>query len=132
MQENSNRFATQNIESLWLTESRGKASLIGVVLDGFPVYGILDDNGSAPTGLDSCNGHVVITFDYPQGFYRFTALAASMATSRTPSTSSSPTWRACGGARACRTRERSSQQSGRSGRRYGGETKVTPAATIRA
>lgn len=60
-----------HIEPLWLTVSRGKAALIGVLLDGFPVYGTLDENGGAPTGLDSCNGHVGSTTDYPQGIYHY-------------------------------------------------------------
>jgi hypothetical protein len=60
-----------HVEPLWLTESRGKASLIGVLLDGFPVYGTVDESGSAPGNLDSCNGHEGATADYPQGIYHY-------------------------------------------------------------
>ena len=65
-----------HIEPLWLTESRGKASLIGVLLDGFPVYGTLDESGGAPAGLDSCNGHVGVTTEYPQGIYHYHVTSA--------------------------------------------------------
>jgi hypothetical protein len=65
-----------HIEPVWLTESRGKASLIGVLLDGFPVYGTVDENGQAPAGLDSCNGHVGPTTDYPQGIYHYHVTSA--------------------------------------------------------
>ena len=60
-----------HVEPLWLTESRGKSSYIGVLLDGFPVYGTIDQSGSAPSDLDSCNGHTGVTADYPQGVYHY-------------------------------------------------------------
>jgi hypothetical protein len=65
-----------HIEPLWLTSSRGKAALVGVLLDGFPVYGTVDENGNAPAGLDSCNGHVGATSDYPQGIYHYHVTSA--------------------------------------------------------
>jgi hypothetical protein len=60
-----------HVEPVWLTAARGKSSLIGVLLDGFPVYGTLDESGSAPSALDSCNGHTHATTDYPQGIYHY-------------------------------------------------------------
>src|SRR2546428_641231 len=54
-----------HIEPVWLTAS-DKAAFIGVLLDGFPVYGPQDGNGITPTDLDSCNGHMGATSDYPQ------------------------------------------------------------------
>ncbi len=65
-----------HLEPLWLTEARGKATFIGVLLDGFPVYGTLDESGSAPANLDSCNGHVGVTQEYPQGIYHYHATSA--------------------------------------------------------
>lgn len=65
-----------HIEPTWLTESRGKAGLMGVLLDGFPVYGTVDENGSAPADLDSCNGHIGSTADYPQGIYHYHVTSA--------------------------------------------------------
>jgi len=65
-----------HVEPLWLTESRGKAAFIGVLLDGFPVYGTIDEGGPAPSDLDSCNGHVGATADYPQGIYHYHVTSA--------------------------------------------------------
>src|SRR5436190_9621830 len=50
-----------HVEPLWLTTNNGPSSLIGVLLDGFPVYGPREIDGSTPSGLDSCNGHVHAT-----------------------------------------------------------------------
>lgn len=65
-----------HVEPLWLTASKGKATYIGVLLDGFPVYGTVDDNGTAPTDLDSCNGHTGVKADYPQGIYHYHVTSA--------------------------------------------------------
>jgi hypothetical protein len=65
-----------HVEPLWLTSSRGKGTLIGVLLDGFPVYGTVDENGSAPSDLDSCNGHTGVKDDYPQGIYHYHVTSA--------------------------------------------------------
>lgn len=65
-----------HVEPLWLTTSLGKATFIGVLLDGFPVYGTIDQNGSAPGDLDSCNGHTGVTADYPQGIYHYHVTSA--------------------------------------------------------
>jgi hypothetical protein len=55
-----------HLEPLWLTGRRGAATLIGVLLDGFPVYGPAETDGSSPKGLDSCNGHTRATTDVPE------------------------------------------------------------------
>lgn len=65
-----------HVEPLWLTSTRGKATFIGVLLDGFPVYGTVDESGSAPSDLDSCNGHVGVKDDYPQGIYHYHVTSA--------------------------------------------------------
>ena len=65
-----------HVEPLWLTASLGKATYIGVLLDGFPVYGTIDSSGSAPTDLDSCNGHTGATTEYPQGIYHYPITSA--------------------------------------------------------
>src|SRR5262249_36005482 len=59
-----------HVEPLWLTAS-SKSVFIGVLLDGFPVYGTQDQDGSTPSDLDSCNGHTRATADYPQGIYHY-------------------------------------------------------------
>lgn len=48
-----------------------KSRLVGVLLDGFPVYGPLHSDGSAPTGLDSCNGHTTATPEFAAGIYHY-------------------------------------------------------------
>lgn len=65
-----------HVEPLWLTGGNGPASLIGVLLDGFPVYGPKEADGSTPSGLDSCNGHVHGTPDVPAGIYHYHVTAA--------------------------------------------------------
>lgn len=59
-----------HLEPLWLT-APSKSALIGVLLDGFPVYGPREQDGSLPSGLDSCNGHTHATADFPNGIYHY-------------------------------------------------------------
>lgn len=59
-----------HFEPLWITAG-SKSRLIGVLLDGFPVYGPQDASGQAPTDLDSCNGHVGATPEFPGGLYHY-------------------------------------------------------------
>jgi len=66
-----------HVEPLWLTTNHGASSLIGVLLDGFPVYGPRESDGSAPGGLDSCNGHTHATADVPAGIYHYHVTAVS-------------------------------------------------------
>jgi YHYH protein len=58
-----------HVEPVWLTKD--PSALIGVLLDGFPVYGPLDANGSTPTDLDVCHGHTSATPDFPGGIYHY-------------------------------------------------------------
>jgi hypothetical protein len=48
-----------------------RTALVGVMLDGFPLYGPLHVDGSTPGGLDECNGHQGATPDHPQGIYHY-------------------------------------------------------------
>jgi YHYH protein len=66
-----------HMEPLWLTSNRGASSLIGVLLDGFPVYGPREENGSTPSGLDTCNGHTHATADIPGGIYHYHVTSAT-------------------------------------------------------
>ena len=59
-----------HIEPVWLTSS-SKSAFLGVLLDGFPVYGPEDAGGAAPAGLDSCNGHSHATADFSSGIYHY-------------------------------------------------------------
>lgn len=51
--------------------SSNGSELIGFLLDGFPVYGRKDKDGSTPTNLDSAHGHFGVTDDYPNGTYHY-------------------------------------------------------------
>lgn len=59
-----------HFEPLWLTQSNA-AAFIGVLLDGFAVYGPQDSNGQRPSDLDSCNGHVGTTPDFSTPTYHY-------------------------------------------------------------
>lgn len=60
-----------HIEPLYLTLA-SRESLIGVLLDGFPVYGP-EENGRVITNddLDAYHGHIGATADYPEGIYHY-------------------------------------------------------------
>ncbi len=60
-----------HLEPLWLTSRDGAAALIGVLLDGYPVYGPRETGGALPTGLDTCNGHTHATADFAAGTYHY-------------------------------------------------------------
>lgn len=51
----------------------GPSHLMGVALDGFPIYGDKDMNGQtiAPHRLDACNGITSPTPEFPQGVYHY-------------------------------------------------------------
>ena len=66
-----------HVEPLWITAAKGKSALVGVLLDGFPVYGTIDTNGSTPSNLDACNGHIGVTPDFPSGIYHYHVTSAS-------------------------------------------------------
>ena len=59
-----------HLEPLWLTAT-SRSRLVGVLLDGFPVYGPNDNGGRMPTDLDMCHGHVAATVEFPQGIYHY-------------------------------------------------------------
>lgn len=65
-----------------LNVSTNNANLIGVLLDGFPVYGLKCDNNSASTAdddtpgnvgpiLDANHGHTAATLLFPSGIYHY-------------------------------------------------------------
>jgi len=61
-----------HMEPLYLTTTKGSSALLGFLLDGFPVYGPME-NGSPITNanLDSYHGHTSATADYPSGIYHY-------------------------------------------------------------
>jgi hypothetical protein len=62
-----------HVEPLYLTTVKAtKSSLLGFLLDGFPVYGPME-NGALVTNamLDAYHGHTTVTTDYPNGIYHY-------------------------------------------------------------
>jgi len=61
-----------HVEPLGITQKNGSSSLIGFLLDGFPVYGPIE-NGKRITNadLDELHGHTGATVDYPNGIYHY-------------------------------------------------------------
>jgi len=62
-----------HVEPLYLTTVKAtKSSLLGFLLDGFPVYGP-EENGATITNamLDAYHGHTSVTADYPNGIYHY-------------------------------------------------------------
>ena len=49
------------------------STMIGVLLDGFPIYGPQGKNGVIVTNadLDECSGHVEVTPEFPNGIYHY-------------------------------------------------------------
>ncbi len=60
------------MEPLFLTLTAGGQSLVGFLLDGFPVYGPEEAGQQVTNGdLDQYHGHVGATSDYPEGIYHY-------------------------------------------------------------
>lgn len=67
-----------HIEPTYLTTLKGKDALLGFLLDGFPVYGPVE-NGVTVTNanLDVYHGHTHATADFPNGIYHYHITADS-------------------------------------------------------
>ncbi|GAA4961299.1 YHYH protein [Algibacter aquimarinus] len=61
-----------HIEPTFLTEQFGEDAFLGLLADGFPVYGPLE-NGTTITNsdLDAYHGHTSATADFPDGIYHY-------------------------------------------------------------
>jgi hypothetical protein len=61
-----------HVEPLRITAARGLDALIGFLLDGFPVYGPLENGRRITnTDLDQFHGHTSGTKEYPNGIYHY-------------------------------------------------------------
>lgn len=63
-----------HVEPLYLTTVKStKSGLMGFLLDGFPVYGTQEENGTTliSSQLDAYHGHTHATIDYPNGIYHY-------------------------------------------------------------
>ena len=61
--------------AIFLTAA-SKSALLGFMLDGFPLDGPLNVDGTTPTGLDACNGHSHATAEYSGAIYHYHVVAA--------------------------------------------------------
>ncbi|MDA9555610.1 YHYH protein [Pelobium sp.] len=61
-----------HVEPTYLTTNKGRTALLGFLLDGFPVYGPME-NGALVTNanLDAYHGHTGVTAEYPNGIYHY-------------------------------------------------------------
>jgi hypothetical protein len=61
-----------HIEPTYLTDTYGSDAFLGVLADGFPVYGPIE-NGATITNadLDEYHGHTTATADFPNGIYHY-------------------------------------------------------------
>jgi len=65
------------VPSCWTAVADGSSTsashIIGIALDGYPIYGGYDVNGKAvdPSTLDACNGITSATPEFPSGAYHY-------------------------------------------------------------
>ena len=61
-----------HIEPVWLTETLSDDAFMGFLLDGFPVYGPVEDGIRLTNDdLDDYHGHVGPTSEFPDGIYHY-------------------------------------------------------------
>ena len=61
-----------HIEPAYLTSEFGDDAFLGLLSDGFPVYGPLEGGKTISNAdLDAYHGHISITSDFPEGIYHY-------------------------------------------------------------
>ncbi|MEC3908343.1 YHYH protein [Tamlana sp. 2201CG12-4] len=61
-----------HIEPTYLTQQFGEDAFLGLLADGFPVYGPLEDGEIITSSdLDAYHGHTTVTPDFPEGIYHY-------------------------------------------------------------
>ncbi len=61
-----------HIEPTYLTQNSGRDALLGFLLDGYPVYGPIENGKQVSNGdLDAYHGHAHVTADFPDGIYHY-------------------------------------------------------------
>lgn len=61
-----------HIEPNYLTALKGSSALMGFMLDGYPIYGPVENNVTLTSAdLDAYHGHTCATEDYPNGIYHY-------------------------------------------------------------
>ncbi len=61
-----------HIEPIYLTGLLGNSAFLGVLADGFPVYGPVENRQTITNSdLDAYHGHTSVTVDFPNGIYHY-------------------------------------------------------------
>jgi hypothetical protein len=61
-----------HIEPVWVTELKGSDAFLGLLMDGFPVYGPMEAGKEILNAdLDDYHGHLSATADFPDGIYHY-------------------------------------------------------------
>jgi hypothetical protein len=61
-----------HVEPTYLTTTKGSSALVGFLLDGFPLYGPVENGKTlVSSNLDAYHGHFGPTADYPNGIYHY-------------------------------------------------------------
>ena len=61
-----------HVEPLYLTKSKGSDAFLGLLLDGFPVYGPKENSALVKeSDLDAYHGHTAKTTEFPNGIYHY-------------------------------------------------------------
>tara|TARA_A100000164_G_scaffold16010_1_gene13236 strand:- start:1432 stop:2232 length:801 start_codon:yes stop_codon:yes gene_type:complete len=61
-----------HIEPIWLTQTLGDDAFLGFLLDGFPVYGPVEDGKRITNDdLDDYHGHIHNKSEFPEGIYHY-------------------------------------------------------------
>jgi hypothetical protein len=67
-----------HIEPNHITADLGADALVGFLLDGFPVYGPVENGATVSNNdLDEYHGHTTATADYPNGIYHYHTTSAA-------------------------------------------------------
>jgi hypothetical protein len=61
-----------HVEPTYLTSTKGSNALLGFLLDGYPVYGPVENGATiSNANLDAYHGHTSVTVDFPAGIYHY-------------------------------------------------------------
>ncbi len=61
-----------HIEPTYIVETKGEGSFMGLMLDGFPIYGMMEEGAELTADdLDDYHGHFGTTEEFPNGIYHY-------------------------------------------------------------
>jgi YHYH protein len=68
-------YKHSHVDAVCASKTQSASAQFGYGFDGFAMYGSTEADGSAPAGLDACNGHVGPTAAHPKGEYHYHSTA---------------------------------------------------------